>query len=152
MTEKTGSVHWEGDGTQGRGAITTETGALDAYPYGFASRFEGRRDGTNPEELLAAAHAACLTMAFAFACEKAGFTPTSIDTQCRARLTRVDDGFLIDQLALTMKARVSGMGDELFQSLAAKVKKECPLSRALASVPVISLEATLLPQPEPAGA
>jgi osmotically inducible protein OsmC len=144
MTEKSATVHWEGNGKQGKGAISTETSALKQYPYGFGSRFEDQRDGTNPEELLAAAHAACMTMAFAFACEKAGFTPTSVDTQCRARLSKDGDGFVIDRLALTMKATVPGLGNEEFQALAAKVKKECPLSKALASVPEITLDASLI--------
>jgi osmotically inducible protein OsmC len=144
MTEKTGTVHWEGNGSQGHGAISTETSALDQHPYGFGSRFEGRTDGTNPEELLGAAHAACLTMAFAFACEKAGFTPTAVDTQCRVRLAKVDGGFLIDRLALTLKASVPGLDPGQFQSIAQKVKRECPLSKALASVPEITLDAALL--------
>jgi len=144
MTEKSANVHWKGNGRQGVGAISTETSALDQHPYGFGSRFEDQRDGTNPEELLAAAHAACITMAFAFACEKAGYTPTAVDTQCRARLTKMDDGFLIDRLALTMKAAVPGLGKAEFQTIAQKVKRECPLSRALASVPEITLDAALL--------
>lgn len=69
MIEKTASVHWEGPGKKGQGQIRTETGALDRYPYGFASRFEDDRRDTNPEEILAAAHAACFTMAFSFACD-----------------------------------------------------------------------------------
>jgi len=80
MTEKTASVHWEGQGKQGQGKISTETGALKQYPYGFASRFEDDRRGTNPEELLGAAHAACFTMAFSFACDKAGLATTDVDT------------------------------------------------------------------------
>ena len=80
MTEKTASVHWEGRGKQGRGKISTETAALDEYPYGFASRFEDDRRGTNPEELLGAAHAACFTMAFSFACDKAGLATSDVET------------------------------------------------------------------------
>ena len=72
MNEKTASVHWEGQGKKGIGRISTETGALKDYPYGFASRFEDDRRGTNPEEILGAAHAACFTMAFSFACDRAG--------------------------------------------------------------------------------
>ncbi len=144
MIEKSATVHWKGNGRQGVGAISTETSALDQYPYGFGSRFEDQRDGTNPEELLAAAHAACITMAFAFACENAGYTPTAVDTQCRARLTKVDDGFQIDRLALTMKATVPRLDAAEFQTIAQKVKRECPLSKALASVPEITLEAALL--------
>jgi len=75
MVEKNASVHWEGAGKKGQGRISTDTGALKAYPYGFGSRFEDDRSGTNPEELLGAAHAACFTMAFSFACDKAGLPP-----------------------------------------------------------------------------
>jgi osmotically inducible protein OsmC len=144
MIEKSATVHWVGNGKEGLGAISTETSALDQYPYGFGSRFEDQRDGTNPEELLAAAHAACITMAFAFACDKAGFAAAVIDTRCRARLTKVGDGFLIDRLALTLKARVPGIAAAEFQAIAQKVKRECPLSKALASVPEITLDAVLL--------
>jgi osmotically inducible protein OsmC len=85
-----------------------------------------------------------MTMAFAFACEKAGFTPESVDTQCRARLAKIEGGFLIDRLALVLKAKVPGLDPGQFQSIAQKVKRDCPLSKALASVPEISLEAMLL--------
>ena len=98
MTEKTASVHWEGQGKQGKGAISTETGALKDYPYGFASRFGDDRRGTNPEEILGAAHAACFTMAFSFACDKAGLETRSVDTQARVRLTRNGSDFVIDQI------------------------------------------------------
>ena len=80
MSEKKASVHWEGAGKAGQGQISTETGALDRYPYGFASRFGDDRKGTNPEEILGAAHAACFTMAFSFAAEKAGVATESADT------------------------------------------------------------------------
>jgi lipoyl-dependent peroxiredoxin len=145
MSETTGMVHWEGSGSKGAGKISTETGALKEYPYGFGSRFEGKRDGTNPEELLGAAHAACFTMAFAFACEKAGFTAAQVDSVCKVRLTKVADGFLIDRLALTLRAKVPNLAQEQFTQLAEEVKRSCPLSKALASVPEITLEATLLP-------
>src|SRR5689334_25407798 len=80
VMEKSASVHWDGAGKTGRGQISTETGALKGYPYGFASRFEDDKRGTNPEEILGAAHAACFTMAFAFACERAGIATEAIDT------------------------------------------------------------------------
>lgn len=143
MNDKSASVHWEGPGKKGQGQISTETGALKAYPYGFASRFEDDRRGTNPEEILGAAHAACFTMAFAFACEKAGIATTSIDTEAKVRLAKQGDGFVIDRIALTMKAVVPGLDDAKFQELAAGAKAGCPLSKALASVPEITLQATL---------
>jgi lipoyl-dependent peroxiredoxin len=143
MIEKTASVHWEGGGKKGRGEISTETGALAKYPYGFSSRFEDDRKGTNPEEILGAAHAACFTMAFSFACDKAGFATTSVDTQARVRLSRQGDGFVIDRIALTLAASVPGLDAERFQQLAEAAKRDCPLSKALASVGEITLDASL---------
>jgi len=143
MTEKAANVHWEGQGKKGQGQISTETGALKLYPYGFASRFEDDRRGTNPEEILGAAHAACFTMAFSFACDKAGFATASVDTQARVRLTPQGDGFIIDRIALVLKATVSGMDEAQFQEIALAAKRDCPLSKALASVAEISLDATL---------
>lgn len=143
MIEKTASVHWEGQGKKGQGQISTETDALKAYPYGFGSRFEDDRRGTNPEELIGAAHAACFTMAFSFACDKAGFATTSVDTQAKVRLVPQGDGFLIDRIALTLDAVVPGMDEATFQDIAEAAKKGCPLSKALASVPEISLSASL---------
>jgi osmotically inducible protein OsmC len=98
MSEKKASVHWEGAGKSGQGQISTETGALDKYPYGFASRFGDDRKGTNPEEIVGAAHAACFTMAFSFAADKAGFKTESIDTTAAVRLAKEGDGFVIDRL------------------------------------------------------
>ena len=143
MNEKTASVHWEGQGKAGLGQISTETGALERYPYGFASRFEDDRKGTNPEEILGAAHAACFTMAFSFACDKAGIATPSLDTQASVRLAKQGDGFVIDRIALTMQASVPGIDDARFQQIAAAAKRDCPLSKALASVPEITLVATL---------
>ena len=124
-------------------AISTETGALKAYPYGFASRFEDDRKGTNPEEILGAAHAACFTMAFSFACDKAGIATGTIDTKAAVRLAKQGEGFVIDRIALTMEATVPGIDDAKFQEIAAAAKRDCPLSKALASVPEITLLATL---------
>jgi osmotically inducible protein OsmC len=143
MIEKTASVHWEGPGKKGVGQISTETGALKNYPYGFASRFEDDRRGTNPEEIVGAAHAACFTMAFAFACERAGVPTQSIDTQASVRLAKQGEGFAIDRIALKLQATVPGIDNAKFQELAAGAKRDCPLSKALASVPEITLEATL---------
>jgi osmotically inducible protein OsmC len=142
MTEKTSSVYWEGPGKTGQGQISTETGALERYPYGFGTRFEDDRRGTNPEELLAAAHAACFTMAFSFACDKAGFVTRKIDTHARVRLTPKGEGFVIDRIALTLNASVPGIDEARFQEIALAAKRECPLSKALAAVAEISLQAT----------
>ncbi|KQP23062.1 OsmC family protein [Pseudorhodoferax sp. Leaf267] len=143
MSEKKASVHWEGAGKTGKGAISTETGALKDYPYGFASRFEDDRRGTNPEEIVGAAHAACFTMAFAFACEKAGVALESADTQASVRLVKDGDGFKIDRIALTLVAKSAGLDEAKFQELANGAKAGCPLSKALAAVPEITLSATL---------
>ena len=141
MSDKTATVHWEGRGKQGVGKISTQTEALKAYPYGFASRFGDDRRGTNPEELLAAAHAACFTMAFSFACDSAGFATASVDTQAAVRLVAKGAGFSIDRIDLHLEASVPGMDEATFQKIAAKAKQECPLSKALASVPEITLTA-----------
>ena len=145
MPEKTATIHWEGAGRNGTGRISTETGALKDHPYGFASRFEDDRRGTNPEEILAAAHAACFTMAFSFACDKAGFATSQVDTEAKVRLVAKDGGFLIDRIALKLTAKVPGITEEKFREIADGAKRDCPLSKALASVPAIELQATLLP-------
>lgn len=149
MNEKSASVLWTGAGKQGLGEVSTESGALMDYPYGFASRFGDDRRGTNPEEILGAAHAACFTMAFSFACEKAGFATTTADTQARVRLSAQGEGFVIDRIALRLNATVPGLDEARFQEIAATAKRDCPVSKALAGVPEISLVATLQPAPAP---
>jgi len=143
MSEKSASVHWEGAGKTGQGQVSTETGALNKHPYGFGSRFGDDRTGTNPEEIVGAAHAACFTMAFAFACEKAGIATETIDTTAKVRLAKEGEGFKIDRIALTLMAKVPGLDEAQFQKIAAEAKANCPLSKALASVPEITLAATL---------
>lgn len=143
MSDKTATVHWEGAGKKGVGRISTQTDALKSYPYGYGSRFEDDRHGTNPEELLAAAHAACFTMAFSFACDAAGFATTAVDTQASVRLVAKGGGFLIDRIVLKLSASVPGIDEATFQNLAAGAKQQCPLSKALASVPDITLTAEL---------
>jgi osmotically inducible protein OsmC len=143
MNEKKASVHWEGQGKAGRGQISTETGTLDNAAYGFATRFEDDKRGTNPEELLGAAHAACFTMAFSFAADKAGFATKAIDTNASVRLVAKDGGFAIDRIALRMEASVPGIDEAKFQEIAQAAKAGCPVSKALGGVPEISLQATL---------
>jgi len=143
MSDKTATVHWEGRGKQGVGKISTQTDALKSYPYGYGSRFEDDRRGTNPEELLAAAHAACFTMAFSFACDAAGFSTSAIDTTASVRLVMKGKGFLIDQIGLRLEANMAGIDEVTFQKIAAAAKQDCPLSKALASVPEITLTAVL---------
>lgn len=143
MKGKMATVHWEGGGKAGVGKISTETGALSDYPYGFASRFEDDRKGTNPEELLGAAHAACFAMAFSFACDKEGLSTEIVDTKAAVHLMSKDGGFAIERIDLELEARVPGADEAKFQQLAQGAKENCPLSKALASVPQITLKATL---------
>ena len=143
MNEKTASVRWEGSGKTGQGRVSTESGALKDSPYGFSSRFGDDSLGTNPEEILGAAHAACFTMAFAFACDKAGVTATAIDTRSSIRLAKLGGALALDRIALTMEATIPGIEEAKFQEIAAVAKRDCPLSKALSSVPEITLEASL---------
>jgi osmotically inducible protein OsmC len=143
MSERKGNVHWEGRGKEGKGLIDTESGALKQVPYGYATRFEDDKRGTNPEELIAAAHAACFTMAFSFACDKAGFATQSVDTSASVRLVMKDGGFAIDRIALEMTASVPNLDEAKFQEIAQGAKAGCPVSKALAGVPEITLKATL---------
>ena len=143
MADKKASVHWEGRGKNGQGRISTETDALKAYPYGYASRFEDDRRGTNPEELIGAAHAACFTMAFSFACDQAGFATESVDTKAAVRLVSKGGGFAIDRIALDLEATVPGIDEAKFRELAEGAKANCPVSKALGGVPEITLNARL---------
>ena len=142
--EKNATVHWEGRGKQGKGQISTETGALSTYPYGFASRFEGDKRGTNPEEILGAAHAACFAMAFSFTCDKAGFETKVVDAKA-ARAPRAARRGIPDR-PHRADARRPDPGHrrrEVPGARARRAKKNCPLSKALAAVPEITLTATL---------
>ncbi|HRO57775.1 MAG TPA: OsmC family peroxiredoxin [Burkholderiaceae bacterium] len=143
MKGKTATVHWKGGGKAGVGRISTETEALKDYPYGFASRFEDDRKGTNPEELLGAAHAACFAMAFSFACDKEGLSTEVVDTKAAVHLMSKDGGFQIERIDLELEAKVPGADEAKFQQIAQGAKENCPLSKALASVPQITLKATL---------
>src|SRR5882672_10330164 len=125
--KRTAAVSWSGGLKDGRGAITTESGVLKEQPYGFAMRFEGVR-GTNPEELLAAAHAGCFTMALSLILEQAGFKATRMDTSAVVTLEQVAGGFSIPTVELTLKAQIPGIDDAKFQSLAATAKANCPVS------------------------
>lgn len=141
--DKKASVHWEGAGKTGQGQVSTETGALKDYPYGFASRFGDDRKGTNPEEIVGAAHAACFTMAFAFALEAEGLAATTLDTRAAVRLAKDGAGFKIDRIALELDATVPGLDEAKFQAIAAAAKAGCPLSKALTGVPEVTLKAVL---------
>ena len=138
---RNGSAVWQGGIKDGKGSITTESGALKAYPYGFTSRFEGT-PGTNPEELLAAAHAGCFTMALSLILGEAKLVAEQMDTSARVTLEKVEDGFSITAVHLSLKAKVPGADDATFQALAAKAKAGCPVSKLFKAE--ITLEATLV--------
>nr|WP_174241458.1 OsmC family protein [Caulobacter sp. S45] len=141
MTMKTsGSAVWQGGLKDGKGEISTKSGALAAYPYGFASRFEGK-PGSNPEELLGAAHAACFTMALSLILNEASLTADRMETTAEVSLDRQDDGFAITAVHLTLKAKIPGVDQAQFQELAAKAKAGCPVSKLFKAD--ITLDATL---------
>jgi osmotically inducible protein OsmC len=137
---RSADIHWEGDVAHGRGSIATESGKVKA-DYSFGTRFSSD-PGTNPEELLAASHAACFTMALSSALTRAGHPPTSIDTQAQVTLERVDTGYEIPSIALSTIATVPGLQNDEFQRLATQAKETCPLSKALRAVP-LTMEAML---------
>ncbi|PZW42990.1 osmotically inducible protein OsmC [Humitalea rosea] len=136
-----GKARWRGGIKDGIGAITTHSGALDQYPYGFASRFEGK-PGTNPEELIGAAHAGCFTMALSLMLGEAGLTAEQMDTTAEVTLDKQADGYAITKVDLTLEARIPGADDATFQALAAKAKAGCPVSKLLKAE--VTLKATLL--------
>ncbi len=135
-----GAALWEGGIKDGRGAISTKSGALDKNPYGFASRFEGK-PGANPEELIGAAHAGCFTMALSLILGQAQLTAEHMETRAEVTLDKVDDGFAITAVHLTLTAKIPGADQAKFQELAAKAKAGCPVSKLLNTK--ITLEATL---------
>lgn len=138
---KHGSAHWEGAIKTGKGTVSTQSGALNQQPYGFNTRFEGQ-PGTNPEELLGAAHAACFSMALSLIIGEAGLTATSIDTQADVSLNKTAAGFEIDSVALTLKARIPEATQDQFLELANKAKEGCPVSKLFKAT--ITLDATLI--------
>ncbi|WP_341487351.1 OsmC family protein [Pararhizobium sp. A13] len=133
--ERTASAHWTGGLKDGKGAISTKSGALTSYPYGFASRFEGV-SGTNPEELIGAAHSGCFTMALSLILGEAGLTAESLDTTATVTLESVEGGFAITAINLKLAAKVPGTDKATFTDLANKAKAGCPVSKALAAVPI----------------
>ncbi|MCH2341654.1 OsmC family protein [Pseudomonas sp. NPDC047963] len=138
--KKTASAVWQGDLKSGKGTISTESGALKDNPYGFNTRFEGA-PGTNPEELIGAAHAGCFSMALSMMLGQAGLTAERINTTAEVTLDKDDKGFSITAIALTLKAKVPGTDNEQFQQIANQAKEGCPVSRVLNAQ--ISLDATL---------
>ena len=141
MPTTSGSAKWQGGIKDGKGAISTKSGALNDYPYGFASRFEGK-PGSNPEELIGAAHAACFTMALSLILGEAKFTAEQMDTTAKVTLEQVDGGFSITAVHLTLKAKIPGIDQATFEELTSKAKAGCPLSKVLKAN--ITLDASLV--------
>ncbi len=141
MTTTSGSAKWQGGIKDGKGAISTKSGALKDYPYGFASRFEGK-PGSNPEELIGAAHAACFTMALSLILGEAKLTAEQMETKADVTLEKVGDGFAITSVHLSLQAKIPGADNAKFQELAGMAKAGCPVSKLLNTK--ISLEAKLL--------
>ena len=131
---------WRGTGRDGDGDLTTDSGVLTETPFSYRTRFENQK-GTNPEELIAAAHAGCFTMALAFQLQTAGYTPTELLTQAAVSLDPDGAGFKITRSALTLTAEVPGLDKATFDKLAQAAEKNCPVSRVLNAE--ITLNATL---------
>jgi lipoyl-dependent peroxiredoxin len=136
-----GSAAWKGGIKDGKGAISTQSGALKEYPYGFSSRFEGKQ-GTNPEELIGAAHAGCFTMALSLILGEAKLTAEHMETKADVTLEKLADGFAITAVHLTLKAKVPGADRAKFEELANKAKAGCPVSKLLNAK--ITLDAALI--------
>lgn len=130
MTVNRASARYEGFGKEGKGSITTKSGVLDNQPYGFGTRFEGL-PGTNPEELIAAAHAACFTMALSFGLARAGYAGDTLETSAAVTLDQVEGGFEISKSALTLTAKVPGIDAEEFARIAKEAEMNCPVSKLL---------------------
>lgn len=138
-TTNTGSARYEGLGKDGKGSVSTGSGALDGQPYGFNTRFDDA-PGTNPEELVAAAHASCFTMALSFALARAGHERGTLETTAKVTLEKEGEGFTVTRSDLTLTGKVEGIGREGFAKLAEEAKANCPISKLLKAE--ITLETT----------
>jgi osmotically inducible protein OsmC len=132
---------WRGTGRAGSGNLSTDSGVLTETPYSFRTRFENE-EGTNPEELIAAAHAGCFTMALAFGLQGAGYTPTELNTEAAVTLEPEGQGFRISRSALTLHAKVPNLDETKFVEMAKDAKKNCPVSKVLKAA--ITLDAKLI--------
>jgi osmotically inducible protein OsmC len=130
MTTRTATARYQGFGKDGKGQLDSPSGVLDATPYSYNTRF-GDEKGTNPEELIAAAHAGCFTMALSFALARAGFSEGSLETTAAVKLEQQGDGFAVTRSDLTLKAEVPGISPDQFDELAAGAKANCPISKLL---------------------
>lgn len=140
MSVKTAKAMWQGSGKDGQGHLTSESGVLSKTPYSFKTRFEDEK-GTNPEELIAAAHAGCFTMALAFQLQAAGLTATSLETEAAVTLDKEGDGFKISKSALKLVAVIPGIDEAKFKELTHAAETGCPVSKLFKAE--ITLDATL---------
>jgi len=138
--KRTGSAVWQGGLKDGKGTVSTESGVLASVPYSFAKRF-GEEKGTNPEELIGAAHASCFSMALSLVLGEAGMTADEIATSAAVTIEAADGGFSITAVHLTVRAKIPGASDEAFQKAAAGAKAGCPVSKVLNAE--ITMDATL---------
>jgi osmotically inducible protein OsmC len=141
MPKRTANARWNGSLTEGDGTMRMASGAYEG-PYSFQSRFE-EGDGTNPEELIAAAHAGCFSMALSGELGRAGHDPESVETEAVVHLEKTDGGFAIKRIELNTRARVPGIDEDAFQRAAQAAKEGCPVSQALAAVETIEVDARL---------
>jgi osmotically inducible protein OsmC len=128
--KRSGSAVWSGGIKDGKGSVSTQSGVLDKNQYGFNTRFENGA-GTNPEELIAAAHASCFTMAVSGTLGEAGMTAEEMNTTATVSLEKVDGGFSITAVHLNLVARIPGANKEAFEAAALKAKENCPVSKVL---------------------
>jgi osmotically inducible protein OsmC len=142
--KRTSTAVWNGDGQNGNGFLDTQSGVFKSQPYSFKTRFSDAsgKSGTNPEELIAAGHAGCFTMALAFVLQEAGFVALELKTDATVSIEKVDQNFRITKIDLFLNAKIPNITDEKFQALAKIAKENCPVSVALATVP-IELKANL---------
>lgn len=138
--KKTASAHWQGGIKDGKGTISTQSGVLTNSPYGFNTRFEDQ-PGTNPEELIGAAHAGCFSMALSKELGDAGMTAVSIETKAEVTLDKVDGGFAITAVHLSLRAKIPGADRAAFEQAVETAKNGCPVSKVLNAE--ITLEAVL---------
>jgi lipoyl-dependent peroxiredoxin len=143
MASKASAV-WTGSLKEGKGTISTGTGVLKNANYSFATRFEGAESGTTPEEMIAAAHASCFSMALGAQLGSAGLTPERIETQAAVTLAKTDGGFAVTKIALTTTAKVPGASQEQFNEAAQNAKSGCPISKLFANNTQIELDAKLV--------
>jgi osmotically inducible protein OsmC len=135
------SAAWRGTGRAGGGKLSTESGVLVETPYSFRTRFENEK-GTNPEELVAAAHAGCFSMTVAFVMEAAGFTPTELNVEAAVTIDPEGQGFRISHSALTLRAKIPGLDKVAFVQMVSEAEKNCPVSKVLNAA--ITLDAKLI--------